>query len=327
MHEGTKFSATILCIVIGLESLASEAGNLQQSLLIGSLQATTAPKVSTEFQAEVARLARDGLTLKEAFEANLDGSAHHLAAIFQRAKSKPEEAMGAYEFRIIESDGRSAKTIFRRPEFSFSFPRILLRPNGSDINGDGLKEVIVESSSGGNCWACNPTEIYQLRNHKVELIAAGVILKIEDLNGDEVMDLVVTDARWEFYDDFSHAQSPSSIMIYTWKNGRYVYASRDFKVYYEKRIGELRAGIEEAKSQTSADFDESYVSLAIEFGITYAHMGELERGLKEMEKLLASNARSAAQSKHRAAIVDDFRNGDSFKKLREMKYGDPMPLN
>jgi hypothetical protein len=43
-----------------------------------------------------------------------------------------------------------------------------------------------------------------------------------------------------------------------------------------------------------------------------------------MEALLKSNAKSTAHTKHRAAIIDDFRKGDSSKKLREMKYGDPM---
>ncbi len=115
-------------------------------------------------------------------------------------------------------------------------------------------------------------------------------------------------------------------MVYAWRNGRYVYAARDFAAFYEAELDRLRASIEEAKSQITADefSDELYVGFAIALAITYAHTGELERGLKEMEALLSSNARSPAQSKHRAMIVDDFRKGDSSKKLREMKYGDPM---
>jgi len=55
-------------------------------------------------------------------------------------------------------------------------------------------------------------------------------------------------------------------------------------------------------------------------------MGEPDRGLKEMESLLNSNAKSPAQTKHRVGIVEDFRTGESAKKIREMKYGDPLPL-
>jgi hypothetical protein len=286
------------------------------------------PQVSAEFQPEVSQLTDGGLRLKEAVEASLDGAAHHLAAIFQREKSKaPNEA---FELRIIENDGRAAKTIFRRADFFFSFafagePNKL---NATDINGDGLREVIVQSSSGGNCWSCNPTEIYQVRNHRAELLAAAPIQKLADLNADGIQELLVTDARWESYDDLSHAASPGAVMVYAWRNGKYVYASRDFADFYRGEIGRLRASIEEAKSQIAADeySDEVYVGLAIALALSYTHMGELERGLREMESFLNSNAKSLAQSKHRAVIVDDFRKGESSKKLREMRYSDPLPL-
>lgn len=287
-----------------------------------------APKVSAEFQAEVSQLSAGGLRLKEALEASLDGTAHHVAAILQREKPKaPNEA---FELRIIESDGSAAKTIFRRADFFFSFasagqPNKL---NATDINGDGLKEIIVQSSSGGNCWSCNPTEIYQVRNHKAELLAAAPIQKLADLNGDGIQELLVTDARWESYDDLSHAASPGAAMVYAWRSGKYVYASRDFADFYKSEISKVRASIEDAKAQITADeySDEAYVGLSIGLALTYTHAGELDRGLREMELLLNSNARSAAQTKHRVVIIDDFRKGESGKKLRVMKYGDPLPL-
>jgi hypothetical protein len=43
-----------------------------------------------------------------------------------------------------------------------------------------------------------------------------------------------------------------------------------------------------------------------------------------MDALMNSNWKSPAQSKHRAVIMEDFRKGESAKKLREMKHGDPM---
>src|SRR5262252_7569420 len=215
----------------GLQSVASG--------LIGR-QGQTAPKVSPEFQGEVSQLASSGLRLKEALEANLEGSGHHLAAVFQREKPKaPNEA---FEFRIIESDGQSTRTIFKRTDFFFSF---LLagqpnRLNATDINGDGLKEIVVQSSSGGNCWSCNPTEIYQVRNHKGELLAAAPIQRLVDLNGDGILELLVTDARWESYDDLSHAASPGAVMVYVWRNGRYVYSARDFVEFYRGEIDKIK---------------------------------------------------------------------------------------
>jgi hypothetical protein len=316
-----------IALVLGIVAGAIVPDLSAKQLLAANRPQTEHPvRVSAEFQSEVAQLTAGGLKLKEALEASLEGSAHHLAAIFQRDNPKaPNEAL---EFRIIESDGQTAKTIFKRADFFFSFDLAgeANKLNGTDINGDGLKEIIVQSSSGGNCWSCNPTEIYQLRNHKVELIAAAPIQKIADLNADGVKELIVTDARWESYDDLSHAASPGAVMIYAWRNGKYVYSSRDFEAFYKNEIDRLRASIDEARSQITSDeySDESYVGLAVGLAITYAHAGKLEQGFRELESLMNSNAKSAAQSKHRAVIVDDFRKGDSSKKLREMKYGDPI---
>lgn len=304
------------------EYLKGEALPAQQA------PSTPAPKVSAVFQAEVSQLSASGLRLREALEASLEGNARHLVAVFERAN--PKQPNEAFEFRIIESNATTVKTIFRRSEFFFSFATAgeMARLSATDINGDKIKEVIVQSSSGGNCWSCNPTEIYQVKNQKGVLIAAGPIQRIADLDGDSIAELLVTDTRWEVYNEISHAASPWAMMVYAWRNGRYVYASGGFAAYYKEEITRLRDVINEAKADitTEESSDEMYVGKAIALAITYAHMGEIERGLKELEALMNSNARTAEQTKRRQAIVNDFRNGESARKLREIKNGDPMQL-
>jgi hypothetical protein len=283
-------------------------------------------KVNTQFQDEIARLAAQGLRLKEAMGADLEATSQHLAAIFERTNTQGPGA--AYEFRIIESDGKTSKTIFTRKEFFFSFAALneTAKWNATDINGDGLKEIFVQSSSGGNCWACNPIEIYQVKNHQVKLIAAAPIQKIVDLNGDGIAELVVADARWEAYGDLSHAAAPSAKLVYAWKNGRYVNASRDVANFYQAEIERLRAAINEAKASiTEAEgSDDFYIGLAITLAISYRHAGEIERGLKEFEALMNANTRSPEQLKRRLTIIRDFRLGDSADKLLQIKYGDPL---
>ena len=286
------------------------------------------PKVSARFQPEITKLSAAGFRLKEAVEASLDGSNQHLAATFERVERK--DPSQPYEFRIIESDGRAVKTIFQRSEFYFSFSTAgeAAQLNATDINGDGLKEIVVQSSSGGNCWSCNPIEIYRVSNHKGELIAAAPIQKILDLNGDRVAELVVTDGRWEVYEDLSHAAAPAATMVYAWRDGRYVYASRDFLPFYKTEIDQLRAEIEEAKAEITTDefSDELYVGRAVSLAITLSHMGEPDRAVKELETLMNANAKSPEQRKRRKSVLTDFQTGESAKKLREMKPGDPMPL-
>jgi hypothetical protein len=283
-------------------------------------------QVRPEFQSEINRLAAEGLKLKEAAGASLTPTIQNLAAIFERANMKERGA--AYEFRILESDGKTVKTLFTRKEFFFSFSALNenAKLNMTDINGDGLKEILVQSSSGGNCWACNPVEIYQVKNHEVKLIAAAPMQKITDLNGDGRAELIVADARWEFYGDLSHAASPSVKLIYAWKNGRYINASRDFADYYKAEIERLRAALIEAKANITAaeGSDDSYIGLAIALAISYRHAGEIERGLKELEALMNANSGSQEQAKRRANIVRDFRLGDSADKLLQIKYGDPL---
>ena len=322
-----KTYSLILSIVIALEPGASGGALFNCQPSGQHQQALPLPTVSAEFQSEVSQLTATGLKLKEAVEASLDGIAKHLAVIFERTGTK--DPTQRFEFRIIENDGHASKTIFRRSDFFFSFDADgSSKLNATDINGDGSREIILQSSSGGNCWSCNPTEIYRVSGHKGELIAAGPIQRIVDLNNDGIPELLMTDARWESYDDLSHVASPGAVMIYAWKNGKYVYASRDFGLYYKDEIERLRASIEDAKADiTTEEFsDEGYVGRAIGLAITYAHAGELELGVKALETLLNSNAKSAAQTKHRATILQDFRNGESAKKLRAMKYGDPLPL-
>ncbi len=326
-----RFFVVALCVLLapGLAGCRDVSEPLAGSLALSQRsQAAPPPKVGAEFQAVVSQLGAQGLRLKEALEASLDGTSRHLAAIFEN--EKPKQPNEAYELRIIESGGDAARTIFRRAEFFFTFnARELDKINGSDLNRDGLKEVVVQSSSGGNCWSCNPVEIYRVRDHRAELIAAGPIQKLSDIDGDGLQELIVMDSRWESYGELSHAASPTAAMIYRWQNGRYVYASRDYPAFYKSELARLREQVEQSRGDiTAEDFsDEQYVGLAISIAVTRAHAGEMEEGLKEMGALFAASAQSAGQKTRRAEIMDDFRKGESASRLSQMKPGDPLPIN
>ncbi|HEY7912851.1 MAG TPA: hypothetical protein VIG62_13130 [Blastocatellia bacterium] len=326
-----RLFAVLLCVLfaVGLAGCRGDDDDLIEALALNQqTQVSPPPRVGAEFQTVVTQLASQGLRLKEALEASFDGTSRHLAAIFE--SEKPKQPNEAYELRIFESGTAAARTIFRRAEFFFTFDaRELHKINGSDINGDGLKEVIAQSSSGGNCWSCNPVEIYRVRDHRAELIAAGPIRKISDLNGDGLQELIVMDSRWESYGELSHAASPAAVMIYSWQNGRYVYSSRDYQAFYKGELSRLREQAEQARGDiTAEDFsDEQYVGLAISIAVTRAHAGEVEEGLKEMGALFAASARSDEQKTRRAQIMDDFLKGESAARLRQLKPGDPLPIN
>ncbi len=327
------YSSVFLCVLCGEKcpGVYTIVVSICLLLLSGSQapaiqQPLQPPKISAEFQTEVNKFTAEGWQMKEAVETSLAAGLHHLAAIFERTGKQDTGA--AYELRIIESDGKTAKTIFRRSEFFLSFAALkeMQKLNATDLNGDGVNEILVQSSSGGNCWACNPVEIYQVKEHKAVLMAAAPIQKLVDLNNDGKLELIVADGRWESYADLSHAASPAPKLIYSWSNGRYLNVSRDFPEFYRKEVETLQTAIAAAKGTiTDAEgSDDFYVGLAITLAITYRHAGEIERGLKEMETLLQENAKSPEQTKRRAATIRDFRLGDSAQKILAIKYGDPI---
>lgn len=298
---------------------------LATAILLVSIQASS-PSYSPEFKPELARLSSTGLEMKEFQQMSLDGGAIALAVVLERAK--PADPREAYEFRILEADGGKVSTIFRRTEFFFTMegsPEISAL-NGTDLNKNGNKEVIVQSSSGGNCWDCNPTEIYAVENHKATLIAAGPIRKIEDLDGDSRPELLLTDARWEIYEGLPHAAAPWSTIVYAWHNGRYEVASSDFMKFYQGELDRLRITINEARSMITAEAasDDVYVGLALAIAITYADCGQPDRGVVDLKSLLQQDSRSSEQSKRRSSILADFTSGSSAKKLRAIKPGDPL---
>ncbi|MGH9828872.1 MAG: hypothetical protein ACREDR_37100, partial [Blastocatellia bacterium] len=161
---------------------------------------------------------------------------------------------------------------------------------------------------------------------RVELIAAGPIRNIEDLDGDSKDELLVTDARWEMYADLPHAASPWSTIIYSWRHGRYEVASSDFTRYYEGELARLRTALSASQSMITEEdsSDDSYVGLALAIAVTYSDMGQVERGLNSLQKLFQDSAKSAAQARRRETILRDFKSGESAAKLKATKYGDPI---
>ena len=320
-----SFASIAAAAAVGQTVMARFTGRATQ---ISDSQAnrTSGPDLNPAFKAEISRLADDGLLLKESCEIKFAGDSIALAAVFVR--SNPGDPREAYEFRVIEGGMGPARTIFRRTEFFFTLSGSpeMAALNARDLNGDGFKEVFVQSSSGGNCWGCNPTEIYRIGNHKAELIAAGPIRRVMDLGGDGRVELLVTDARWEIYGGLSHAAAPWSTIIYAWRNGRYQVASSDYPRFYETEIDRLRASVREAESLITNDesSDDSYVGLTVSLAITYGDLGRPNAGLGVLRELLPANVKSPEQMKRRQAILDDFESGESARKLSAIKYGDPL---
>ncbi|MBI3324561.1 MAG: hypothetical protein HYZ92_04705 [Candidatus Omnitrophica bacterium] len=160
-------------------------------------------------------------------------------------------------------------------------------PSGNDLTGDGVPELVVRDSTGGNCWGCAPLRIFTLEPERLRelrpLVAADHSPRaLQDLDADGRPELVAIDTRWEFYQGFCHAGSPGVMAVYAWRGGRYVEVSPSFPSFFEREIGRY-----EGQLSGLLD-DEAYLSHAVSIFLNYAAMGHRQMGWVRLHQLLAT---------------------------------------
>jgi len=159
--------------------------------------------------------------------------------------------------------------------------------SGRDVNGDGLKEIVVTQYSGGNCWDCSTIRLFQvsqrrLRELPVEAAKGFVPKRLEDVDNDGVSEVLASDTTWESYGAFSHAFSPGVMAVYAWEKGRYIEASGRFPKFYQARIAELEKELRKAPN------DEAYLSAAVDLLLNHIQKGEGRLGWERFQKLTRS---------------------------------------
>ncbi len=161
--------------------------------------------------------------------------------------------------------------------------------NGRDLNGDGLKEILLLVGGYGNCWGCTHIELFhlsqgQLKEVSVEVSGGVVTKRVEDIDGDGKFEVIGLDTRWEWGFESArlcHGCSPSVAVVFAWENGKYVEASRRFPKFYYGRIEEL-----EKKLKSPRD-DGSYLGDAASLLLNYIQKGEAGEGWKRFQELIS----------------------------------------
>lgn len=191
-----------------------------------------------------------GFIQAEVFARSLDGNANHVAVVWRKVEVDDERSL-LEVFELTGDPGSEFKSELIG-QASGSGLRFVGSWNGKDINGDGLEELVLESSIGGNCWGCVRLRFFQIdRRHLKELViqqGGSVVPKsLRDLNGDGILEVIALDTAWEFYKDLCHACSPAVWVIYSWQDGRYVENSMQFPSFYEAEIVELEQHLIQAE--------------------------------------------------------------------------------
>lgn len=156
-----------------------------------------------------------------------------------------------------------------------------------DVNKDGTPELILKTYLGGNGWTSVNQHILRVDDDGSAIDLTGYIntdfvssvKELKDLNGDGMPELLVMDARWEFFWSFGHTCSPQVERVYAWDQEEYVDRSRDYRERYLSEINGMKDSVKQAYGENVGM--ECYFGQAITMLLDYEIIGERDKGWKE----------------------------------------------
>lgn len=132
-------------------------------------------------------------------------------------------------FRLVNTDG----TIEAEHEsWIINIPDQLL---ATDLNNNGLSDLVVEAFSGG-AHCCSKTWLYELDTQPIlsfESAYSECPATFQDLDEDGVMEITSCDDTWA-YRYCSYAESPLPAVAWRWSGNAYVLESQAFPQLYAR---------------------------------------------------------------------------------------------
>jgi hypothetical protein len=185
-----------------------------------------------------------------------------------------------FVFSKVDSSGDN-KIMLTMEDETFNYSAI------RDINDDGLAELIIDHSNGGNCWLCSGNSIFQIvGDNVVDLLkdlpipeggryANAQMTGDIDKNGTE--EIAYVDDSWELTDGFFRSNAPRHLVLLTWDDGEYKIVGPMFSDYYLKQISKRNMDFETLTKSKSPDLHEA-ISLAIESYLDYQEIEQFDLG-------------------------------------------------
>lgn len=155
---------------------------------------------------------------------------------------------------------------------------------GSDLNGDGFPDLVVETYSGG-AHCCFGTQVFSLRPtgaarilQKPESNAGGFF---ENLGGDQVSEFVTYDDSFAYqYCPYAAGVTVKVIMAYDAGQDRYLPASPRFPDQYTEEIATHEERAQYAPAELG-EWDGSNICAILPLALDYLYMGEPEQAQTE----------------------------------------------
>lgn len=282
------------------------------------------------FRQSVGAELKSGLTIQNARDIALPVG-QYLAVVFVYPESDADKGgTKVLKLYFLPPEGKTVKTKDLLEDYfvnlaTFDDEKMVF----ADINRDGRTELIASSGNGGNCWDCSNVTVYTLLGDELEVLASAP-MQIKDIDGNGVMELLVGDTRWEFYDDFSHAGSPGGTLVYTWDKGYYGFAGPDAMRFYQKELDSLKAELPDAVQRIDAGdpySDEGYLRTVLSMYLVYVYTQQADRGRDELTQMLGQHVASEQMRTRRERILKDFLSGDSAKVLKEPRRGQGLKVD
>ena len=161
----------------------------------------------------------------------LQQKASRLIITFVKLK---ESADGKHQCMTFSRNGKKIRSDCSDNGF---FSIIMSPPAGTDINGDGIHNIIVEYYSGGAHCCLQYVVVSLGKRLKLAAILNGEHsdLEFKDLDGDGKYEVIGRDwtfAHWHS----SFSSSPAPEIILRWEDGRYRLAERLMKKEYDRNL-------------------------------------------------------------------------------------------
>jgi len=159
---------------------------------------------------------------------------------------------------------------------------------GTDINGDGYPEAIIETYSGG-AHCCFGTQVYSLGAQpklilkKPESNAGG---QFEDLDNDNIYEFITYDDTFA-YQYCPYAASPfvKAILVYDPVAELYLPASPQFPQEYVADILQNTEIAENVQVGEYGEWDETTKCSVLPMVLDHIYMGDLEKAQEELRRV------------------------------------------
>lgn len=291
---------------------------------LGQLKVDAVP---APFREAVGKELKTGMTIAEVREAPATAAGRYVAVVYKFPEGDVDHAEDkALKLYFLPAAGKTVTATDLAVDHIVDFGTYEDdKTVFADVNGDGAPEMIVSVANGGNCWQCSRVMVYTLDTPTARLVASEP-MTLKDLDGDARPELLVGDTRWESYDTFAHALAPGGTLVYTWRDGKYVFAGSDAAEFYRGERARLQGELPEAIKAITDDptSDDVYLSILLCTYLIDVYTAKGDPARDELRRLMGEHVTSDEMRQRRKTILDDFLTGESAGLLKEPRKGQEL---